>query len=136
MNLPMKDLARTTNVKLSNGVDMIEIDRVQAAIEQHGARFLERVFTSLELSETRQKPASLAARFAAKEAVAKALGCGIGDVGWREIEVRRDASQRPQLYLHGAAAELAEQLGLTDWAISLSHTNSLAIAFVVASGDQ
>ena len=70
--------------KLSSGVDLVEIERLQETIDRHGERFLTRVFTPLELAEAGKSPASLAARFAAKEAVAKALGCGIGAVTWRE----------------------------------------------------
>ncbi len=121
-------------MKLSNGVDIIEIERVRAAVEMHGERFLNRVYTPQELAEAGTNTASLAARFAAKEAAAKALGTGIGPVAWREIEVHRDNLHRPHLLLHGAAARLAEQLGLTEWTISLSHTQTIAIAFVVAAG--
>ncbi len=77
---------------------------------------------------------SLAARFAAKEAVAKALGCGIGEVRWQEIEILRDDARAPVLYLHGAAETLAAALGLTTWSLSISHTQSQAVAFVVALG--
>jgi len=120
--------------KLSSGVDLVEIERLQETIDRHGERFLTRVFTPLELAEAGKSPASLAARFAAKEAVAKALGCGIGAVTWREIEVRRNAARRPELVLHGAAADLAQKQGLIHWSLSLSHTHSMAIALVVASG--
>lgn len=120
---------------LNNGVDIIEIERVREAIERHGPLFLDRIYTPLELSQTNRHPASLAARFAAKEAVAKALGCGIGPIGWREIEIRLDAAHCPQILLSGAAAEYAEKLGLINWRVSLSHTHNLAIAFVIAYGD-
>jgi holo-[acyl-carrier protein] synthase len=86
---------------LATGVDLIEIKRLQNAIDRHGRRFLERVFTSQELSEAGDNTASLAARFAAKEAVAKALGTGIGTVGWQEIEVVRGSARQPILCLHG-----------------------------------
>ena len=78
---------------------------------------------------------SLAARFAAKEAVAKALGTGIGAVSFQEIEILRDENRAPVLYLHGAAQELAEKLGLETWSISISHTETHAIAMVVAIGE-
>lgn len=117
---------------LSTGVDLIEIERLEGAIRRHGQRFLLRIFTAAELEEVGAQPASLAARFAAKEAVAKALGCGIGDVGWLDIEVRRGWRGQPELYLHGSAAERAAQLGLHTWSLSLSHTASHAVAFVVA----
>lgn len=122
-------------MKLSSGVDIVEIERVQDAIERHGRRFLDRIFTSYELAEAGKNPASLAARFAAKEAVSKALGCGIGVVAWQEIEVRRGYARQPELVLHGAAERLSLELGLTTWSISLSHSQSAAVAFVVALGD-
>ena len=120
---------------LSSGVDMIEIERVREAIVRHGDRFLLRVFTACELADAGRNPASLAARFAAKEAVAKALGTGIGEVGWREIEIQSDPARRPQLFLYGEAKRLAEELGLVHWSVSLSHTVTTAIALVVCTGD-
>lgn len=120
--------------RVSTGVDMIEIERVLSTIERFGRRFLERVFTPAELAEAGANPASLAARFAAKEAAAKALGTGIGEVAWQEIEVLRCANHQPELKLHGAAARLARELGLEDWSLSLSHSQTYAIAVVVALG--
>jgi holo-[acyl-carrier protein] synthase len=117
---------------LSTGVDIIEIDRVREAIKRHGKRFLNKVYTDIELFQTNQHPASLAARFAAKEAVSKALGCGIGPVSWREIEIRLDSAHRPKIYLSGSAAEYAANLGLDCWQVSLSHSQTLAVAFVIA----
>ena len=122
-------------VKIASGVDLIEIERFQTAVSRHGSRFLERVFTETELEEAGKNPASLAARFAAKEAVAKALGTGIGPVSWREIEIRRGSARQPLLSLHGAAAQLAAELGLTEWTISLSHSQSTAIAVAFAAGN-
>lgn len=114
------------------GVDMIECERIAAGIERGGERFLGRFFTAGEREDCRGKAYRLAARFAAKEAVSKALGCGIGAVSWREIEIRTAADRRPQLHLHGNAAAMARQLGLSEWDISLSHSDSLAIAIAVA----
>lgn len=119
---------------IRNGVDVIEIDRIEAAITRHGKRFLERIYTQSELSDCGHLVSSLAVRFAAKEAVAKMLGTGIGDVGWREIEIRRAESGAPELSLYGSAASIAQSLGLTSWAISLSHTRTIAIASVIATG--
>ncbi|MBI2334168.1 MAG: holo-ACP synthase [Chloroflexi bacterium] len=116
---------------LRTGVDLIEVNRVAEAIERHGERFLNRVFTVSEQKECNGRIASLAARFAAKEAVAKALGTGIGDVSWLEIEIRSDEKKAPYLVLSGEGERLAKQLGLTTWSVSLSHTQSQAIAFVV-----
>ena len=119
---------------LCTGIDLIEIERIEKAIEHHGERFLKRVFTPGELAEVRNSPASLAARFAAKEAVAKALGTGIGAVGWQEIEILRGPANQPVLYLHGSASELARKLGLDTWSVSLSHTHEYATAIAVALG--
>lgn len=116
------------------GVDLIDIDRVARAMERHGERFYSRFFTEFERQYCEDKPYRLAARIAAKEAVSKALGTGIGDVRWIEIEVIADERKRPLLQLHGEAARLAAELGLTTWDISLSHTDTQAIAFVVALG--
>lgn len=113
------------------GVDMIEVERVAQSVNRHGERFLKRVFTEQELAYCRNRITSLAARWAAKEAVAKALGTGIGVVSWQEIEVISGSEQQPILQLHGAAANLATQLGLSHFAISLSHTKDYAIAFVI-----
>ena len=120
-------------MNLRTGVDLIEIVRIEEAIARHGDQFLSRIYTTDELKYCRNNSASLAARFAAKEAASKALGCGIGDVGWREIEVAGDENKAPKLILHGAAKKMAEELGLTSWSISLSHTHEHAIAFVVAA---
>ena len=122
-------------MKLSTGVDIIEIERLTEAIDRHGERFLNRVFTPLELAEVGTDPSSLAVRFAAKEAVAKALGTGIGVICWQEIEIRRGPERQPQLHLHGAAAEMAGQLGLVHWSVSLSHTREIAIAMAVGAAE-
>jgi holo-[acyl-carrier protein] synthase len=119
---------------LRTGIDLIEIERIEQAIQRHGERFLQRVFTPAELAEAGGSPASLAARFAAKEATAKALGTGIGPVSWLEIEVLRACDQPPTLRLSGAAAQRASELGLTEWAVSLSHARTHAIANVIAIG--
>jgi holo-[acyl-carrier protein] synthase len=118
------------------GVDMIEIERVRRAIERHGARFFARFFTAQECEQCQGIPARFAVRFAAKEAAAKALGTGIGDVRWVDIEVWSDGRRCPHLILHGTAAQLAEQLGLRSWQISLSHTDEYAVAFVVATSEE
>lgn len=116
------------------GVDMVEVARIERAIERHGERFFRRFFTEAERDYCQHNARSLAARFAAKEAVAKAFGTGIGDIRWVEIEILGDDRRRPVLHLHGDAARLAADLGLTEWDVSLSHTDGQAIAFVVALG--
>ncbi len=119
---------------LRSGVDIIEIARLEQALTRHGDAFLRRIYTPAEIERYGDRPQSLAARWAAKEAVAKALGTGIGPVGWTEIEVLADERRAPTLRLSGRAAALARELGLSEWAVSLSHTDELAIAFVVATG--
>ncbi len=114
------------------GIDLIEIARVARGIDRLGERFLNRFFTAGERADCNDQPQRLAARFAAKEAVAKALGTGIGAVGWREIEIRCDARGRPVLHLHGAAARLSAELGITEWDVSLTHTGEYASAVAVA----
>lgn len=115
------------------GIDMIENQRVADGIDRFGERFLTRFFTAGERADCDDQPHRLAARIAAKEAVAKALGTGIGDVRWVEIEIRVDnPRKRPTLILHGAAAELAAALGLTEWDVSLTHTRDTACAVAVA----
>ena len=113
------------------GVDIIEIERVAQSIENFGDRFLKRIYTEQELAYCQGQAGSLAARWAAKEATAKALGTGIGDVSWQEIEVIGEGNGRPTLRLHGAAADLAARLGISEFAISLSHTKDYAVAFVL-----
>lgn len=121
-------------MNLRTGVDLIEIQRLGEASQRYGQRFLQRVFTPAELAEVGDNQASLAARFAAKEAVAKALGTGIGAVGWQEIEILRGDMRQPELKLSGAAARLAAEQGLQTWALSLSHSHTHAIAVVTAAG--
>jgi holo-[acyl-carrier protein] synthase len=121
--------------EIVTGIDLIEIERFQSAIDRHGDRLLKKIFTPLELSDVGDKPASLAARFAAKEAVAKSLGTGIGPIGWQEIEIIRADTGQPILQLAGAAAQLASQLGLSNWSISLSHTRTYAVAVAAAIGE-
>ena len=122
---------------IRTGLDLVEIDRVQASVDRFGDRFLLRVFTEAELEICNGRPGSLAARFAAKEAVAKALGTGIWRFGieWTDIEILNDpVSREPHLYLHRSAAECSREMGITEWSISLTHTNNSAVAFTVAIG--
>lgn len=118
------------------GTDMIEIERIEHSIARFGDRFLARVFTPGEIAYCRAKRMSgesFAARFAAKEAGAKALGTGISrGVSWPEFEVTRRPGQRPELVLHGRARQIADRLGITRLNLSLSHSKQLSIAVVVA----
>jgi holo-[acyl-carrier protein] synthase len=118
---------------LRTGIDIIEVYRIDEAILSYGERFLERVYVQRELLESNGRTTSLAACMAAKEAVSKALGCGIGIVGWRDIEIMHDEYRRPLLRLHGPAQALAGKLGLNNWSLSLSHTHDHAAAVVIAS---
>ena len=120
---------------VKTGVDIIEISRIQAALERHGERFLKRVFTELEVFECRGRADALAVRFAAKEAASKALGTGIGPIAWKEVETLHKWSGEPYLILHGAAQRIASEKGLEEWAVSLSHSRDNAIASVVAFGN-
>jgi len=117
---------------LRTGVDLIEIDRFTAAYNRFDQRFFHRIFTPTELAENNKNMPSLAARFAAKEAVAKAFGTGIGTISWQDIEIRRGGSGDPVLHLHGVAQKMAEEQNIVAWSLSLSHTHSHAIAMVVA----
>lgn len=115
------------------GIDLVENRRVEEGIARLGERFLNRFFTAGERADCDDKPQRLAARLAGKEAVSKAFGTGIGVVSWVEIEIRCGERGRPILHLHGAAKALAEELGLREWDISLTHTAEYASAVVVAS---
>lgn len=114
------------------GTDLVEVRRIAELAARYGTRFTARVFTPAELADCAGRAESLAARWAAKEAVAKALGTGLGAVTFHEIEVTRDRAGRPGLALHGRAAALAAEIGLTQWALSLAHDAGLALAFVAA----
>ena len=109
----------------------MEIERVRAMAERWGKRFLRRIYTSQELAYCRGRAPHLAARFAAKEAVMKALGTGTRGVGWREIEVCTESTGAPVVRLHGRAAKRAKALGLRHLAISISHSGEYVVAFVV-----
>lgn len=117
---------------LAVGVDIIEIDRIAHGLARYGERFYDRFFTPAEREQCGGRAASLAGRFTVKEAVSKALGTGIGEISWKEIEILNDDRGRPILTLHGAAALLAEELGLSEWSISLSHTATYAVGMAVA----
>ena len=116
---------------LVTGVDIIEIDRVRSVAERHGERFLKRIYTRGEVAYCRGRAPQLASRFAAKEAVMKALGTGARGVSWREIEVVRLRGGPPTIHLHGRALKRAEFLGIENLAVSLSHSQDYAVASVV-----
>ena len=115
------------------GVDVIETDRVERVLGKHPERFIKRVFTPAEAAFCRGRVPELAARFAAKEAVMKALGTGARSVAWRDIEVLPDPRGKPLVYLYGGARRRAEQIGLEAIDISLTHLMSLSMAVVVCA---
>lgn len=121
-------------MNLRTGIDLIEISRIEEVIARHGKHYLERIYTPAELEQCGKRAESLAGRFAAKEAVAKALGCGIGDVTWKDIEILGDEQNAPVLTLHGAAGQKAKELGLVNWSVSISHSQSHSVALAVAVG--
>src|SRR5205814_8126392 len=117
---------------VGSGIDLVEIDRIQHSVDRYGARFLNKVYTTAEQTyclRKRNSAESLAARFAAKEAGAKALGTGMSrGVTWLEIEVVREPGGRPALRFHGRAAERARNLNAHHAALSITHTRRLAMA--------
>jgi len=120
---------------VGSGIDLTEIERIQRSVDRYGSRFLDRVYTAAEQAyclRKRKTAESFAARFAAKEAGAKALGTGISfGVNWLEIEVVREPGGRPNLRFHGRAAEIAARLRVVRAALSITHTADLAMASVV-----
>jgi len=114
------------------GVDIIEIGRIKEAVDRWGDTFLRRIYTGPELARYREKPSSLAARFACKEAVMKLLGTGRRGVHWREIETISLPGGKPRVILYGRALSLAGDMGIKEIAVSLSHSREYAIASVSA----
>jgi len=124
---------------IQHGIDIVEIRRIERILDQHGERFPQRCFTDDERAYGdaggRRRAERYAARFATKEATLKALGTGWrSGISWLDIEVVREPSGRPLLRLSGRCAELAEQAGLRHWRLSLSHTDRVAVASVIAYG--
>jgi holo-[acyl-carrier protein] synthase len=122
-------------MKLSTGIDLIEIARIQRSVNRYGERFLKRVFTVAEIEGARGSAPELAARFAAKEAASKALGTGIGPISWVEVETVNERSGKPVLRLHGRAQAIAQALGYRTWSVSLTHSREMAAAVVVCLGE-
>ena len=117
------------------GVDVVDVARFTLALQRR-PRLIDRLFTARERDDTAERPERLAARFAAKEAVLKALGSGLGDAHFRSIEVQRQASGAPLIVLHDEAIALAQSRGVTQLHVSLSHTATTATAFVIGSSDE
>ncbi len=124
---------------IGHGVDIVEVSRIGAMLEEHGERFLARCFTAGErgYAVSRKRAAEhLAGRFAAKEAVLKALGTGWrSGIAWTDVEVHLLPSGQPEIELHRVAADAARQRGITEWSLSISHTELYAVASVIASGE-
>jgi holo-[acyl-carrier protein] synthase len=122
------------------GIDLVECARIESSIERFGERFLKRVFTEGEIaySQSMKFPARhFAARFAAKEALSKAFGTGIGkSMGWRDLDVRKKGSGEPFVVLSGGAKEMADQRGVSNVWISLSHTEQIGMATIVLEGGE
>ena len=120
------------------GIDVVEVSRIKSSLDEFGERFRSRVFTrsEREYCESQKRPElHFAARFAAKEAVAKALGTGIGkEVGWLDMEVMRKESGEPEILLNGSAAELAKHRGVDRVMVSLTHAKNYAAANAVIMG--
>jgi holo-[acyl-carrier protein] synthase len=114
------------------GIDLIDIDRIVGVLGRHPSRFRQRVLTEHEQRYVGRKVERLAGRWAAKEAISKVLGLGVRGVGWREIEVLPNRAGQPQVYLHGRAAIRAEDMGLDEVSVSISHERHMAVAVAVA----
>ncbi len=130
---PVVDADRVGAVAV--GVDVIEIARIERVLQEFGDRFLRKVYTERERQRYADRVPELAARFAAKEATSKALGTGIRGIRWKEMEIVSNQRGKPILVLHGGAAERAARLGLVAFDVSLTHSRTDAIAFVVALRD-
>jgi holo-[acyl-carrier protein] synthase len=110
------------------GIDIIKVERIRDTLERFGTRFSRRVLTTAEQRYVRDRPETMAGRWAAKEAVSKVLGLGVRGIGWRDIEVERLPTGQPAVRLHGRAAARAEQLGMDRIALSISHESDYAVA--------
>jgi holo-[acyl-carrier protein] synthase len=117
----------------STGVDIIEIERVRRSLERFGERFLDRVYTEAEQAYCRARSPQLAGRFAAKEAVSKALGTGIRRIHWRNVEILPNPAGAPRVTLHGRAKQRFDALGLASMEVSISHSRDNAVAVAIAS---
>jgi holo-[acyl-carrier protein] synthase len=124
---------------LAHGIDIVEVPRIAKMLGEHGERFLDRCFTAAEREYClagKRRDEHLAARFAAKEAVLKALGTGWKNgIAWTDVEVVRDQSGAPSVRLHGAAAAAARERGIGAWSLSLSHTEGYAVASAIGLAD-
>ncbi len=129
-DLPAPLLA-TQGINVAIGIDIIEIERVRSVLAHHGDRFLQRVFTETEIQQCRGKALKIAGRFAAKEAISKALGTGMHGISWRELEIVQLSTGRPSVRLYGNASLRARELGLSAFDVSISDLASFSIAVAV-----
>ena len=122
--------------KIYHGIDMVECSRMEQLAQRHKQRFFDRVFTKAELAYCNKYQKSyehLAGRFAVKEAVMKILGTGWSDgISWQDIETRNTATGKPEVFLYNKASQIANQMGIGEIAISITHTGDLAMASAVA----
>ena len=114
------------------GIDIVDVPRFEKVLARR-PKIVDRLFTEGEKLDTKLKPQRLAARFAAKEAVMKACGVGVGSTGWKTIEVKKMRSGAPMVVLHGSAQDLADRVGIKHMHITLTHTDMTAAAFVVGT---
>ena len=119
-------------MRITSGIDLVEIDRFRQLKPEILTRFYQRVFTPAEITYIGQRFEAAAGIFSAKEAVVKALGCGIGPVSWQDVEIRHNEEGTPQVQLHGSALQLAKRMGVQQWSLSISHTREYANAMAVA----
>ena len=117
-------------IKVETGIDLVEITRLSELNPAIRGRFLKRVYTEGEVNDSAGRDDHLAGRFAAKEAAAKALGTGIGDIHWVDLEIQLDTTGKPSLHLHGEAEKIARQKGWVSWSVSITHTAGIAAAVV------
>ncbi|NLC29820.1 MAG: holo-ACP synthase [Chloroflexi bacterium] len=120
---------------IKSGIDLIRTNRLAEVNPRIRERFIQRVFTQQEQAQARGDNDTLSGIFAAKEAVSKALGTGIGKVAWQDIEIIHQQTGEPLVYLHGNARLTAEKKGLRQWSVSITHDGGLAAAVAVAIGD-
>jgi holo-[acyl-carrier protein] synthase len=129
---PTRDAALAPGIVPSGttelGIDIIKVERIRAALERFGPRFPKRVLTDAERRYVRDRPETMAGRWAAKEAVSKVLGLGVRGIGWRDIEIERLPTGQPAVRLHGRAAARADQLGMERIAVSITHESDYAVA--------
>ena len=116
---------------MAHGIDIVRCDRIERVWKDHGEHFLSRIYTEAELESCQNRASSLAARFAAKEAVMKALGTGANGISWRDIEILSNSQGAPVVRLHHRAERKAEEKGIAKFSVTMSHCKEYAVAFVI-----